>query len=189
MSIPLLRDPQKLHDLIDDLESVFWVLLYGALKRFVPPSQPSSMEMFEEERIGEDKYVVGGRQKNHCLAYGGMNDMPFTNPALQTLIRECAARWNAYHRAGEGALGFRSPETKASIMALLDFAPQPSYWTERFDSALHTDITPGSLPDHSKSSLRNTHASLTRKRQASDAPWVGSIHVLPVLRRSKRLRG
>ncbi|KIP02472.1 hypothetical protein PHLGIDRAFT_79080, partial [Phlebiopsis gigantea 11061_1 CR5-6] len=32
MSIPLLSKPEKLHDIADDLESVYWVLLYGAMK-------------------------------------------------------------------------------------------------------------------------------------------------------------
>ncbi|KAL4242739.1 hypothetical protein ABKN59_011864 [Abortiporus biennis] len=48
MSILLARHKQKVHSILDDLESCFWVLLYVALHRFKNDADRSILKMFDE---------------------------------------------------------------------------------------------------------------------------------------------
>ena len=47
MPIALLQNPAKVHDIADDLESLFWVFTYGALTRFALPDQDRLTDVFD----------------------------------------------------------------------------------------------------------------------------------------------
>ena len=97
MSILLLRDPEKLHDLPDDLESLFWVMVFCALQWFLPSKRTHPMAMFEEEKLDEEGRTVGGVEKSITILGGTLYLETFTCPTLQKLIHECAQCWMEYH--------------------------------------------------------------------------------------------
>ena len=135
MSIPLLRDPDRLHDLVDDLESLFWVLVYGALKRFVRGDPRYSMRMFDGETRDEMGRLVGGVQKYSALWSGAFLRQEYVCPSLQRLIHVCAARWNEYQLLKRSAPEL-DEDTVARLKSILDLACQPSFWMEKFVTAL-----------------------------------------------------
>ncbi|KAH8099782.1 hypothetical protein BXZ70DRAFT_1025890 [Cristinia sonorae] len=67
LSTGLAENPSKTHDMMDDLESCFWVLLYVALRHFESDATPSALEIFDhfdgEDNRGE---LIGGLKKKHC---------------------------------------------------------------------------------------------------------------------------
>lgn len=137
MSIPLLENPDKLHDLVDDLESVFWVFVYVAVKHFSAPDQVTPyrmMRMFNEEELGSQGQIVGGSRKTHCLFFGDLSTTDFTDDALEKLLSHLGSCWHMYHCARTGNVPpVDDPEV---ILKMLKLAPLPSYWAEQFTTAL-----------------------------------------------------
>ena len=70
MSIGLLQNPKKAHEILDDFESVFWTMLYGGVHRFEHTGE-IDMSIFTEARYdpnaGPDNMVVGGDRKYMVL--------------------------------------------------------------------------------------------------------------------------
>ena len=201
MSIRLLQDPNKAHELLDDLESVFWVLVYGALKRYLSPNQPSItglMNMFDEERVDQDNIIIGGQGKANCLWAGRLQHAQFTCASLQGLVHECATWWGMYHRAVDGARDVDIPATKAKIMGTLDLAPRPSYWIGKFAKALAQASearasepaggTSHGATDGSRRLAPHSLRSASLKRSAADAQMLDDDDAVPAVRRSKRLK-
>lgn len=98
MSVALLRDPTKAHDILDDIESSYWSLLYGALHKF-NHQRDFDMEMFDEQkpdkRDGKVVYI-GGKAKRNAL--GEMpNLVSFSSVPLNTLILNMAEQFHEYY--------------------------------------------------------------------------------------------
>ena len=141
MSIALLQDPEKLHDLLDDLESVFWVMVCCALEWFLRPNQTRPMSMFEEEKVDEEGRTIGGDGKYVALWSGSLKLKTFTCPSLQRLVYDCAQRWGEFHLARQddpsiAKLGSEGMMEK--LKEMLDLAPQPVFWQRIFTSALES---------------------------------------------------
>ena len=98
MSVALLRDPSKPHDILDDIESSYWSLLYGALHKF-NHQRDFDMEMFDEQKPDkkDGKIVyVGGKAKRDAL--GEMpNLVSFNSVPLNTLILSMAEQFHEYY--------------------------------------------------------------------------------------------
>ncbi|KAI0089409.1 hypothetical protein BDY19DRAFT_102256 [Irpex rosettiformis] len=102
MSIALLRNSDKANDILDDFESLFWVLLYGALYCFdygVTEKSQLDMTMFDDRvpmhHTGCKAYL-GGNKK--WLALSGIADwLTFSSPPLDNLIKNIAAEFQAYY--------------------------------------------------------------------------------------------
>ena len=61
MSIGLLTDPEKQHDILDDFEVSFWSLLYGASHYYAHDFSSLDLSIFDEKRrepLPEGKRVV-----------------------------------------------------------------------------------------------------------------------------------
>lgn len=71
MSIAMLRDPLKAHEIFDDLESVFWTFFYSSLHRFRHDGVPN-MAMFDEAHNATDEHgkkheATGGALKKELI--------------------------------------------------------------------------------------------------------------------------
>ncbi|KAI0688598.1 hypothetical protein BC835DRAFT_1419038 [Cytidiella melzeri] len=101
MSIALLEDPLKAHEPLDDLESVFWALLFGAMHRFDHIKDATIIiAMFDEKNLtqladGSTAYV-GGSLKFAALGkiHKGLH---FKCLPLQNLICRLANEWKKYY--------------------------------------------------------------------------------------------
>ncbi|KAI0702841.1 hypothetical protein BC835DRAFT_1410873 [Cytidiella melzeri] len=101
MSVAMLKSPMKSHETLDDFESVFWALLYGAMHRFDHATNGTfDMSIFDEKRSvklpdGSVAYI-GGNGKKVAL-----NDIKtavrFKSLPLQTLICALAHEWKKYY--------------------------------------------------------------------------------------------
>ena len=139
MSCALLQDPEKIHDILDDLESAFWVMVFCALQWFLPPGQICSLAMFDEEKVDDKGRTVGGVEKFVTLFNGLLYLKKFTCPILQELIYECAQSWGEYHLARRDdprILKFISESSRDRVKRMLESASQPVFWKELYMSAL-----------------------------------------------------
>lgn len=200
MSIPLLRDPERLHDLVDDLESHFWVSIYGALTRFLRGGPERWMAMFNEESTDKKGRVVGGSDKYAALWSTELHREKYTCPALQQLILTCTVSWMEYQLLKRGSVDL-GEGTAANMKVTADLASQPSYWIEKFAFALDqakSCCTRGDLPNTgqylsaevSRTKVESPRIYAGRKRRSGDndeaADETDAYHI--PLRRSKRIR-
>ncbi|KAI0702995.1 hypothetical protein BC835DRAFT_1410786 [Cytidiella melzeri] len=107
MSIAMLADPLKAHEALDDLESVFWALLYGAMHRFDHTNNATILiKMFDEKDPtalpdGSIAYIGGSGKR---AALGKLHTgLRFTSLPLQTLICRLANEWDDYYIAQTAA--------------------------------------------------------------------------------------
>ena len=139
MSFLLLQDPEKLHDMLDDLESVFWVTAFCALDRFLRPNRIGPMTMFDEERVDDEGRTVGGLEKSVTMLTGTLCLKKFTCPTLQELIYECSQFWAECHLASRDDPRFFkhvSEGIRDRMRKTLDSASQPVFWSDLYASAL-----------------------------------------------------
>lgn len=155
MSISILEDPATRHTVFDDLQSIYWVLLYGSF-RYFDNSLTIDWSMFFDRSEEENKAPVGGHKKRAYFESRGIIKVrDFTSPALRQLIRAMEKKWCGYY--GMEA-DFRLEYGDASLMGL-DVQPEdsavrrfndarkatrqelsvPSFWTAIFDSHLQND--------------------------------------------------
>ncbi|VDC07238.1 unnamed protein product [Peniophora sp. CBMAI 1063] len=123
LSISLLKKPfSKTHELCDDLESFFWVLLYVVLRyRYGPVKwlesasdgtfQQYMLELFESKSIDGSGITIGGTQKELFLmgAPGQLSETEFVTmkdvsrkgmPApLRELLVALRQEWNKFYQA------------------------------------------------------------------------------------------
>lgn len=103
MSIDLLNNPAKVHALIDDLESVYWVLLYGALHFFSHgnPTILLATNFFDDHAVRADRdgnlQDVGGKSKLDLLLNETFKDFPFDCRPLRELVTKLSASWGEYY--------------------------------------------------------------------------------------------
>lgn len=138
MSILSLEDPNKIHDIVDDLESVFWVFIYSTIERFSPYKDNPFKDIFDYHTADpESGQCWGGQMKYGCIFGPNLPKFQFGSPYLLELIEKCKWLWHAYHTGLRGATVFRShPETRAEIMAQHELVKKPSHWVEVFADAL-----------------------------------------------------
>ncbi|KAI0087841.1 hypothetical protein BDY19DRAFT_1091345 [Irpex rosettiformis] len=154
MSIAMLEDPSKPHELLDDLESVCWTLFYSALHRFKHSGLPN-MKMFEhaDREKNHDGTATGrilGGDLKRTLLSKFRKQIEFACTPLQDLLSWICKQLNNYYVALEElgaaeALAKRSP-TKTNLSDLVEARQvydkihgslsKPSTWRERFKEAL-----------------------------------------------------
>ena len=91
ISIELLRQPSKHHDILDDIESCFWVLLYVSFIHFELERGVPRFNLFNEynDDIAEDGscHMRGGQGKQTLISTNEMKSYQWKCPALNWLIR------------------------------------------------------------------------------------------------------
>ncbi|KAI0082919.1 hypothetical protein BDY19DRAFT_999085 [Irpex rosettiformis] len=103
MSIGLLQNPKKAHEILDDFESMFWTKLYEALHRFKHTGE-IDMGVFTENHPKMDAgytasdMVVGGDRKYTTLAMFPLV-VKFSCKPLQTLLRRIVRAIKDYYDA------------------------------------------------------------------------------------------
>ena len=139
MSIRHLKDPKWAHDISDDLESVFWVLMYGALTRFLLPNQSPPLEMFDEVQVNHEGRCTGGTEKSAHVSSSYFNRFRYDSDTLRWVVRKICEDWSNFHVARFGTCGFEGhPELVKRMVEMLELAPKPCYWVERFTKVLDT---------------------------------------------------
>lgn len=139
MSIAMLEDPFKAHDIVDDMESMFWSLLIGAAKYFDGEIE-ISMEafFFQQNKLIDGKlYVVGGDSKWTLLATSSLADMPFNCAPLRDLITQLSDIWRKYYEA-KFKFDARPSNRKAEekYRKRHEQVSKPAYWIAILDKAL-----------------------------------------------------
>ena len=189
MSIRLLQDPERLHDVGDDVESVYWVLIHEALKRFALPRQFVAKDIFDQQTTDEQGRCVGGQSKRLAIVYGELLSLGLSSKALDALVHECTTCWHRFHTALRPD-DYPLTEGQKNMLVL---APTPSFWLERFASVLVNEAfwsnttTAGGLRGVDESNLC---PSSGRKRGACevDGGPESSNRSTELPRRSKRLK-
>ena len=137
MSYPLLTEPDKLHDIADDLESIFWVLVFSAMKCYSLPDQDVSLHGFDDQSLDAYERRVGGTHKRHWLFSDQLSKIHFVPNSLHDLIQDSQLCWFQFYIARHGTAGFDSvPAAKAELLRMLDRASSPSFWAEKYAASL-----------------------------------------------------
>ncbi|KAI0073225.1 hypothetical protein K474DRAFT_1774871 [Panus rudis PR-1116 ss-1] len=97
MSMRKLRKDKSSHEIHDDLESLFWVLLFIALRHFKHEGRFDD-HIFDHYEEGNFTRFNGAASKNSFLLFG--RDGTFLCPALNTLITDISQFWLNYYSAG-----------------------------------------------------------------------------------------
>lgn len=100
MSIGMLQNPNKAHDILDDYESLFWAYLYGAVHGYHHNTDHNiDLKMFDEQTTNERRpsVKVGGQTKRAMLPLLAEGGLRFTSSALTDLVKFIAARWNSLY--------------------------------------------------------------------------------------------
>ncbi|KAI0090916.1 hypothetical protein BDY19DRAFT_663841 [Irpex rosettiformis] len=106
LSIEHLEDPSKTHDIMDDLQTLFWVLLWTVIHHFDSSSSATSFnpEIFSEKHsvlIDGKSQDIGGRMKRQFLVKGHeILDLvePIQSASLMWLLTKMSTHWGQYYR-------------------------------------------------------------------------------------------
>ncbi|GJE92080.1 hypothetical protein PsYK624_082330 [Phanerochaete sordida] len=188
MSVGLLTNPEKLQDVEDDLEAVFWVLLYSTLKHFAPPCPDFPLSVFSTETFDLKGRTIGGYDKRAAIRRKSHKKVEFSCPQLRDLIHDMGDSWAKYHSSLRG-FGAATPEISHELRRMHELAPTPPFWLEMVSSALNRFPETKTYVIAERQSVPVDPAAPSdesRKRKAEDLAENGHTHPGP--RRSKRLR-
>ncbi|GJE92047.1 hypothetical protein PsYK624_082000 [Phanerochaete sordida] len=138
MSVRLLESKyDAVNEHVDDLESMFWVLLFVAIVRFAVRLDGIDLEMFRNPRSDRRSYAAMSRSGHlYSARYRGL----FKSTAFAELLQNLAGLWAEYQVAIYVRDEKDLPEEFAAFgpdrMKILDQAKQPSFWIEKVASGL-----------------------------------------------------
>ena len=148
MSIAMLEDYRKVHDLLDDFESTFWSLLFGALKFFAGKVTLKLSAFYWYDDIEDEdgnKRWVGGSLKRSLISGKDLRgpQVQFECMPLRALIAEFSKIWKMYYIAED--LSTESEAHSNAYEKLRAEMSQATYWTNVFDAYLAHVTNSGSL--------------------------------------------
>lgn len=133
MSIDLLENPAKLHDILDDMQSAFWSQLWGSVKYFAGDVSFDMHMFFNRSKKTENSQQqwLGGDGKRSFLTRDFETNIQLKCTPFQNLLSELADTWNVYYFKAKGtrAAGKKAEE----YLEIRDKIQQPSFWLEIFD--------------------------------------------------------
>lgn len=177
MSIDLLDRSRRTHQLLDDLQSLFWVLVYVALHHCKHGNSYFLVgcKLFDErdESLEADGPAhIGGSTKEKVLRRKQLQDISFVCEPLKRLITDLASAWAEYQH-------FQSEETTYAREAVLKVS-SPSWLRERLQEALDEkgwkddDFVPDQFPPRTKNDVHRymdvEAARRNDRRQGSSRP-------------------
>ncbi|CAL1710003.1 unnamed protein product [Somion occarium] len=177
ISVGLLQEPSKPHDVHDDLESCFWVLLYVSLHYFKNNGREVDFKLdffneMVERKIGGDQYrAFGGTMKVGLLVVEQLEPVRWECRPLDDLIHALSDTWRSVYIVprGEREEMFRGAQDNISlILKMFDTALASEEWPEK-------DAVPNQYP---------------RKRQRSIDQGVARAkaeHIATTVRKSQAL--
>ncbi|CAL1708974.1 unnamed protein product [Somion occarium] len=211
-SILLLRHPKKAHDIHDDLESSFWVLLYISLHYFKHnQSMIFDFSLFDEyKHVGDNCHSLGGLSKRGFLSEG-LKEVQWKCAPLNKLIHGLGDFFQKYlyHHSrqddDEGIASFKDIQEKMvqvdAILAFFDSALKSNGWPEK--DALPDQYPPMTDKENAQllhdlksraiasAARKKTSAALPAKRRASvPSTALASMRIesrIPGIRSSRRV--
>ncbi|GJE92002.1 hypothetical protein PsYK624_081550 [Phanerochaete sordida] len=191
MSIRLLENPLLTNEIVDDLESIFWVLLYSALEHFGLPDQNKLRVVFESRDLDGHGNLIGGISKKGFLHPSDFKHLEFQDAILKDLVRDAARSWWKYHLVRRGGAGVPDSQ-KEDVVATFRRVVEPSYWVDLFAAALAKyPQTPQTLelpPGHISAGVSLCPGTKrSRETESGGRSWDGHYGAQHP-RKSKRLR-
>ena len=164
MSIKLSQNPNNIHELVDDLQSVFWVLLYAAVK-FVTPAGAKAplLKVFDDpdDRLDEKGKRVRGHLKRASLGHAEPWDLRYGSDILKNLLKDFRGSWADYLEAEQKNSAPGPDQLPDETRRTLQVASEPSFWREKLAAALRRyDVEEKLLETSSKEHL---HVPAVRK--------------------------
>lgn len=143
MSIHLLENPDRRHDILDDLESVFWLLLYGSLHFLKHEARHFSMKLFDKEDIefqdtDNEPRVTGGGKKRIFLDKCEFEELKFHSNPLNDLVCQLAEDFHTIYRYERSKRPRERKEAQDKCNLLRDVSTS----IEKFERALECDDWP-----------------------------------------------
>lgn len=182
----LLANVTKPHDIFDDLESLYWVLLYVSRERF-PFQGTFSPDLFDEYYYGTNKLIgpvsVGGEKKNSWL---GCPTLWFDCKELQDLLTLYRSYFRVYAN-----LARKKKFTDDEKKKLEDFRKDParsvrellSYFDEILDNphASWNKCRARGIPSKPRGRRAEDRAFFKSKEQAvRNGLWRGACNYKPM---------
>ncbi|GJE92028.1 hypothetical protein PsYK624_081810 [Phanerochaete sordida] len=105
MPLRLIDDPHKVHELVDDLESLYWSLLHGSL-RFVKHNDQFALlddDFFSSAKVKTKRWngirvkKMGAPDKRQFLT-DGLGDLEWDSTHFTTFMREWTDLWACFYR-------------------------------------------------------------------------------------------
>ncbi|GJE92007.1 hypothetical protein PsYK624_081600 [Phanerochaete sordida] len=195
MSSRLLLSREKAHDISDDLESVFWVLIYCSLKYFARPEHNVTVEIFDHIALDSQGNRVGGTYKSGSIDSNRLWKVEYTSSVLQDLIKRSNKAWQRFDTVYYDSPVCHLPTAPGvSVQQWLEDGKSPAFWAALFAKALDDydailDFIPATprLKDVHRPQPLAPRRARGRKRKARGEEDAGDEPPQP-LRRSKRLR-
>lgn len=101
ISIALGRNPNKVHDVLDDIESSYWVLLYNGIHYFASDAESTILDMFDQSKQvkkGKTVITVGGEAKvAYILNPDDDTALHFSCPPFEDLMQRVESHHAEYH--------------------------------------------------------------------------------------------
>ncbi|KAK7682789.1 hypothetical protein QCA50_014173 [Cerrena zonata] len=144
ISVALLRHPKKSHDLLDDLESSFWLLLYVSYIHFeldegsLEPDFGIFNEYTETKFADGNYYALGGNGKTSLLSNGELSRYEWKSAPLNHLLQSLSrilAKLNSLRRKVRD----KQPKAPEKLKALEDRLRTVDPFLQLFDEALAMD--------------------------------------------------
>ena len=143
-SVDLAGDPEKTHELIDDLEACFWVMLWTAIHFLDSDAKPYHLTLFSECFEAESGAETGGRAKYQYFAKTTAR-ISFPCKPLHDLTNKMCRYFAMYYYLQD------EPEKRqqkyadpaSGLLALLDEALARSDWPL-------ADVVPNRFPSNSR---------------------------------------
>ena len=130
MSIRLLEDLDRANTIADELESVFWVLVFIIVKRFIPPRTTFPMEVFYSENFDHLGRRAGGFKKSSSLFSRFHYDFNLRCTPLSQLVKECHTTWRRYQLGIYCPIDSESEADDEPFAKYLKIASDPEYWRQ-----------------------------------------------------------
>lgn len=190
MSIKLLRCPGVAHEVHDDLESCFWVLVYIALHHFKHDAPDRfDLSFFSEHKCaeikaGQPRYSLGGDGKAGVLSTARLNNITFKSKAVVQLVQNLARVFRRYTSAYLVPSMIFDERDKQAFDAEHEFVGNPVNVLNVFktvlaiDDWLPRDWVDDRYPPLSDTELRQEEAAVDTKWIAADSKQgaTASIH-------------
>lgn len=172
MSIALLANVSKVHTIHDDLQSVFWVLLFGALLHFAHNSLSFNMNLFDQAFFPHDNslMVKGGDMKEAFLrSQQKISGLTFMSKPLTAIYRRLAFKYNA-PISSSGNAEDRCDENGDVIIESVDpdaNMPAPQVVLDLFETVLTRTDWPAINDTMANQFIPRTKAQINRNSNAS----------------------
>ncbi|GJE92087.1 hypothetical protein PsYK624_082400 [Phanerochaete sordida] len=179
MSIKLQKDLDEEHDILDDLQSLFWVPLHVIAQRFTVDEDTIDPEIFENAVRGPNAGGAASRRKTF-ITYNELEQVVLTSAPLKRVAQDCRFAWKQYLLGTDD--DYPELREEPDIKQVLAVAAKPSFWLEKFASGHRGMPRAEALQDHSgvkRKAMEETGCQLRRSKRLKimHATHLESVHL------------